>query len=419
MRGVLFSAVWRRKFRILLFCALAAVAVALISVNSELSTATTYINLDFASANEGLTPSGTRLNIYDIKSQALLTEALEMTGLSDEMTWRELSACFTVAPSRTRSVSERYIATEYRATVTANERFGGVSARSMLDVICRLYYETFLSQSDVNHDRLAVDWAALSDMEYVEIADFIASRVALVSDLLQTRIDESAGYTPNDPSLSFRALYRALETFTSVSISKFSALVSQKNLFKDAAAYRNILTYRRLLLDQKYSLSRTQLSIRSQALQDYQESMIAIVMVPTYYQGDGMYMTRTQIGLDTLSLSADEYSASSQAQALEIAQIDEMLTSLSSAQTDEDGAAEALLASMALQYDALLETVLMADDAYVSYIARNHVTFTASEPGVMDAYNVKGALMAAAACFMVLGVLFALFDRHRQRRARP
>lgn len=393
----MWESAWRRKFWILLPALLAAICVSLFSVESALSTAVSYIRLDFESAHDGLTPGGTRFNIYDIHRESLLTRAIALTGLEGEMDWRELADCLTVAPSRTQSVSKRYIATEYKATLTSSKAFGRVSARSMLDVICRLYYEDFLRQSGEKHDQLNVDWDQIAEMEYAEISDFVKSRADILRQFLNNRIDNSDGYESEYLATSFRALLSTVENYQSVYIDKYTALISQSRLFRNATAYKTKLAYQRMLIDQSYKLSRAQFAIREQALNDYEESLIAIVMVPTYYQGSGLYMSRTQIGIDTLTKEAESYSYISQQQALKLARIDETIASLAASQTAAAAKADALIEQIARQYDILKAQIVEADETYSAYIARDYVSFEKRIPGIIEAYGAKSALIAACA----------------------
>lgn len=411
----LFFSVWRRKFVILLLVVVVVAAVSYRSVTDALSQASSYIKLDFESAHDGHTPNGTRFNIYDIKSRDLLNRALTLTGLSDQMTWIDLAECMTVAPSRSQSVSKRYIATEYTATLIKSPAFGHISARSMLDVICRLYYQDFLRQSGVNHAQLSVDWNVVSDLEYLEISDYIKTRTDILRQFLLNRIEESAGYDSEDPALSFRALKATVDTFQSVYIDKFTSLISQSRLFKDAEDYKTKLTYQRMLINQDYQLSRSQYAIREEALGTYEESLIAIVMVPTYYQSNGLYMSRTQIGIDTLTKEAEKYSLVSQEQARNLAKIGATIDALSAARLVDSDRAETLLADICRQYDDLAGKIIAADEAYMAYTARNFVSFEARTPGLTDAYGVKDALVYAALCAALLGGAFFLIDEKRRR----
>ncbi len=403
----LLSSLWRRKWLLLLLVVVVCACTALVSVTDALSRASGYIRLDFQSAPDGLTPGGTRFNIYDIKSEALLTRALSLTGLSGKMTWRELAQALTVAPSRTQSVSKRYIATEYTATLAYDEKMGGVSARSLLDVVYRLYYQDFLAQNGLGGANIDADWSVLPDMEYYEVGDYVKTRADMLRQFLQNRINGSGAYESQDPALSFRALRQAVETFQTVYVDKYTALVSQSRLFKDAATYETKLTFQRMLVDQSYQLSRAQFAVREDTLKDYEESLIAIVMVPTYYQGSGLYMSRTQIGIDTLTKEAESYSLISQRQALKLAKIDESLAAVAQARSAASAKADALIDDITRQFDALVASIRAADDAYIAYTARNYLAFTPKTIGLLDAYGVKTALLLSlAALALVGGMLF-------------
>ena len=427
----LFTSVWRWKWLLLLSTLLVAAIVAYASVSESLAWAGSYIKLDYDSAHDGLAPNGTRFNIYDIKSERLMTRALELTGLDDAMTWWELADCLVVAPTRTQSVSKRYIATEYSAELTRTDAFGSVSARSMLDVICRLYYQDFLRQNGVNHAQLNVDWTVLDEMEYAEIGEFIRSRANILRQFLQARIDQSGGYESENPAQSFRALLNTVGTFQTVYIDKYSAFIEQSRLYRNASLYQNKLTYQRMLIDQSYQLSRAQFANREQALNEYQESLIAIVMVPTYYAGNGLYMSRTQTGIDTLTNEAETYSSISQKQALKLDKIDASIASLTKAQgaatlplpTQEERQAaatvkaEALIDDITTQFDALIQAVTEADEAYAAYTVRDYVSFPQASLSLTSAYGLKRTAMAAGSWFVLAALLLFAVDQRRQARA--
>ena len=85
-----FSDLRRNVFWILLLMIIAAVSFSWYSVQKNDSSSTATLLLRYEQAYEGLNPNGTRFNIYELTSNAVLDKALERAGLTGEVSRDDL-----------------------------------------------------------------------------------------------------------------------------------------------------------------------------------------------------------------------------------------------------------------------------------------------------------------------------------------
>ena len=77
---------------------------------------------------------------------------------------------------------------------------------------------------------------------------------------------------------------------------------------KNAADYISRLNYENSLTEYERRKMLASYEIRNEAVQMYSEEMTRIVLVPTWDEAGDYYMGRTKVGIDALSMEAQEYS---------------------------------------------------------------------------------------------------------------
>ena len=109
-------------------------------------TASTVLSLDYEEASKGLTPSQTRINIFEIRSGKVMERLIEYAGLQGKITPEELSKCISIQATHDKSVSGsvNYISTSFVVRFTINDAMAGRTADDMLSLLCKAYREYFV-----------------------------------------------------------------------------------------------------------------------------------------------------------------------------------------------------------------------------------------------------------------------------------
>jgi uncharacterized protein involved in exopolysaccharide biosynthesis len=105
--------IWSRKFWLLFLGAVAAMCAMLYFYSSNSQGATATLSLRYEKAYDGLYPNGTRFNIYDLKSDEVLSKTIDRLGLSNQMSIGRLSSSLALSPASAQNVYNKYIATDY------------------------------------------------------------------------------------------------------------------------------------------------------------------------------------------------------------------------------------------------------------------------------------------------------------------
>ncbi len=136
LRGA-FAYFWKRRLLVLLSFLIVFVLFCVYFYIQSLHTSSTIVSLDYEEASQGLTPSQTRFNIYEIESVEVMERLIDYAGLQDEITPEELSKCISVNATHSKNVSGKvnFISTSYVIQFTNNSKTQKRCADTMLAVL--------------------------------------------------------------------------------------------------------------------------------------------------------------------------------------------------------------------------------------------------------------------------------------------
>ena len=128
--------------------------------------ASAVINYNYEAAEQGKTPSGTDLDVNEIKSSAILSKAIDKMSLSDQYSADKLSSRITITevpdPDKEKQKNAKldegekyvYVPTTYIIAFTATSGEGSHFAQSMLDGILDAYFSVF-GENYINVDHIS------------------------------------------------------------------------------------------------------------------------------------------------------------------------------------------------------------------------------------------------------------------------
>ena len=389
------SAVWQNKVWILFLTVVAIGIFAYYSAMHREDTARATLVLRYEQAYEGLNPNDTRFNISDLMSDTVVERAIDMAGLTGILSNEELIDSIAVGASGSQSPANMYIATEYTISLSNEYLPKHISSRNMLKLLMECYKQYFLENYGSNDSALDIDWTDVEDWEYLEFADIMNVKVNNLITYLEDLRSESGMYQYHTEGESFRSLVESVTNFRDIYLNKYTAYVTNNRLFRNAARYRSKLQYRRFLENQSFEGNTERYEIHQDALEMYDESMIAFMMVPLYNREDGLYMARTSIGMDNLTERSLAYSEKIETNSKELRVFDQSIANTKKAETSAKKyeMADAMIEEIQEHLDSLILRIYRVTSEYEQYRYKNSITYSIQSYGLVSGYNLKGSVV--------------------------
>ena len=303
------------KFRIsVALLALLYIGIFSFAYQSSLKTsASVVISLNYDEASKGLNANGTRYNMSEIISDEVVERAIEK-GALEGVTVKELKACLSVAPLIDGSSYDEdyyHISTEFLVTFQANQYTGHLDAENVVRLIGFAYKDFYIDTYADNFDLLDITINCeedFADMDYLDIVQYLNMQVQKIQNYMYGLANESSSYISSDGE-SFLSLAGEAENIGNVQIGdNLRAYLLDNGISKDAERYIGRLEYDNMLNDYSYQKAKASFDVRNEAVAMYSEEMTRIVLVPTWDSEGEYYMGRTKVGIDTLSLEAQQSS---------------------------------------------------------------------------------------------------------------
>ena len=274
--------------------------------------ASVVITLNYSEAYQGLNANGTRYNMNEIICEDVLERVIEK-GAVEGITARGLQSYLTVEPvveGGTETEEDYHISTEFRVTYRGDRELN-IDADNLVRLIGFAYKEYYIEQYADNFDSLDISITPeedFADLDYLDIADYLANQVTVIQNYMYGLADETASFTASNGE-TFYSLAAKGENLGEVQIQdNLRAYILDHGISKDAAGYIGRLEYENTRMDYEYQKALAGIDVRTEAIQLYAEEMTRIVLVPTWDTEGEYYMGRTKVGIDQLSIEAEQYS---------------------------------------------------------------------------------------------------------------
>ena len=402
-------AVFRKRRFLVLACLLIILALLCgFHYYRNLHTASTILSLDYEEASEGLTPSRTRFNIFEIQGVEVMERLIDYAGLEGKISPDELSECISVKATHGKNVSGsvNYISTSFVVRFTNDGVIADRTAEEMLSLLCRAYREYFVEHYGYNHSILSFDVDDLKfNDEYLMAIDLLELRCSQLEKYVQLRRRESKNYQDPDTGLTFSDLEQRVSNLYAYDLARLRSYVIENGIAEDRAGLNSILNYKirrdRLMYDKLMAAYDED----NKGIQMYDAAMSAVVMIPTQDQTMSYYMSRTKTGMDNMAAHADAQLMGASERMEQIAYntyLTEKMGKTASSRVKTEKA-DAMILEMGAALDKLAADIQAVDSAYTSTKARNFIGFSDADTGLAERIGLVPSLLYTA---LILAALF-------------
>lgn len=276
--------------------------------------ARTIITLNYSEASWGANANGTRYNSSEILCDEVLERAIEMGGFED-VTAGQLRSCLTVEPlvqGSSYHEEDYHIATEFLVTYESDENTAHLDAENVVRLIGNAYKDFYIDTYADNFSVLELNLKPedLEDLDYLDIVTYLESQAGNVMNYLYALGEENASFISSSGD-SFYSLAEKVSNLIEVQLEEgLEAYLLHNGVSKDTQTYVGRLDYYNVLADFDMRRANASFQVRNDAVDMYAEEMTRVVLVPTWDDEGEYYMGRTKVGVDDLSMEAEQYSQS-------------------------------------------------------------------------------------------------------------
>ncbi len=258
------------------------------------------ICLNYSKASSGLNPNSTRYNAADILCDEVLQDAITMGGLKnlnvDQL--RETLSVSSPVQGDTSNKENYFITTQYRIHYNANRDTAGIDPAKLLTLVSTSYKNWFIRQFSENDDLFTIDLVDYSDMDYLDICDYVGAKTRMVYKYMSRLDGQETGFVSSKTDETFWSICQQAFNIESVMIEKLRAYVLENSISKDRNAYVGRLGFQNVFryFDELVEAANNSNSLTAIAM--FEDDMARIVLVPTYDKDNQFYMSQTRIGID-------------------------------------------------------------------------------------------------------------------------
>ena len=231
---------------IVIFCVLATYAVNLKLNNSNTYVASEVIHYNDPMAEQGLAPTGEKLDVSEIKSSAVMSKVVGKLGLVGIYSVDNLLSRLSITPipdadklaqkEAKLEEGEEYVyePSTYIVSFAATNDEGPVFARTILDETLDVYFAEY-SQKYVNvaPAKNTVDNMQTENYDYMEMVEMIDSSIDEALLTLYQRMDQNYYYRATGTGVSFSDLAEEFNYLRHVSLSSLFSKIYKYQITKN------------------------------------------------------------------------------------------------------------------------------------------------------------------------------------------
>lgn len=231
---------------IVVLCVLATCAINLKLKNSNTYVASEVIHYNDPAAEEGLTPTGSKLDVNEIKSSAVMSKVVDRMGLTGIYSVDSLVSRVSITPlpdedkvaqkEAKLEEGEEYVyePSTYIVSFTATNNEGSVFARTILDETLDVYFAEY-SQKYVNvaPANNVIDNIESENYDYIELVELIDTGVDQTLSTLYQRMEQNPYYRATGTGVSFSDLADDFNYLRSVRLSSLFSKIYKYQITKN------------------------------------------------------------------------------------------------------------------------------------------------------------------------------------------
>ena len=231
---------------IVIFCLLATYGVYFKLSASNTYIASEVIHYNDAQAEQGLAPTGDKLDVNEIKSSAVMSKVVDKMGLTGIYSVDSLISRIDITPIEDADKvaqkdakleeGEEYIyePSTFIVSFAATSGEGPEFARTVLDEVLDVYFEQF-SQKYVNVAPAdnTIDNLNKNDYDYIEMMELIDTSIENTLTTLYQRIEQNNYYRATETGVSFSELADDFNYLRQVNVSSLFSKIYKYQITKN------------------------------------------------------------------------------------------------------------------------------------------------------------------------------------------
>lgn len=347
------------------------------------------LRLQYENASSGKNTDGTRFNENDIISDDVLNKTLS-SGKYD-LSLEDMKHLFTVGSSYDNAeISETNpkVATEYNITYTADILNYDVDSKELIKDVGNAAKDYLIEKHGGNTSVLLADVSDIADLDYGDAGDKLTLEAEKIRRYM-ANFQWTEQTFSDEKEQTFASLTKKVDNYIDTEIDQYQSFVLENGLTKDKEECQVLTEYKNRILDVSKDKHQVTYDVNLDAVNKYDSSMTAVMLIPTDDKSGEFYMSRTKIGVDYFAENAEteagevselskkvktnsytaERVADSTADAETYAKADEMLASLCDTLTSLSESASDMFASYQTQKYGGYITVTTGDMSFSSLAA--------------------------------------------------
>lgn len=403
---------WEYKYSIIAILLILCIAFSGVHYFKNKKTAFANISFNYSEASNGLNPNNTRFNSYEITCDEVLKNAIELAGLQDSISVKELSECVNVSPVDTGNSNgdHNYISTTYAISLnTSNIDIKNRSASSLLENICSAYKTYFLKNNGDNQEILKLKLDVSENCEPYLRLNEIKLRANQIERYLSARMKQNRAFSDSESGNSFDEFDKRLKNIMSYDIPNASAFIIECGVARDSKTLTEILEYKNKMESISADKQMAYYEADNNGIAMYEKLMSSIIMIPTMDEFEQYYMSRTKTAMDKMARNADSELEEATSHKKEIVSTNYVIGKMKKAKTDAEKLTSAteMINKLENGLNELTDELLTFDKSYIEYKAQNYITFNFYEQSFIERIDLKKT--AKEVIVLVFILAFAMF----------
>lgn len=352
---------------------------------------TNYITLtlNYANARNGLTPTGGRFNIAELKSDEVLQNALNYLGddslsvedIKDRITINSkvpMSSIDKVKNAIANNSSYTYCPTEFEIYYDQGSKLERGNTYALLNALASAYKDYFAVNYSEKNTILDYDIEDnLAKYDYGEQCQIMSDKVTAMLRYLDKYSSESNTFRSKSTGYSYSNLVSMLVNIRDVNLEKLEAYITQNGISEDKPSFLRKQDYnveKRTLLYNKFNQGSI---IAKDTMDIYNSHITGVAFVPTIDVSNEYYMSRTKTGLDLIVNESynDGLKAADLAQKIDSFQyLVDKYSNAPAAPVDAVKNAEDMISEISSYIGKVSDLAIQTDNDYIESVSNNYIT---------------------------------------------
>ncbi|MDD3333909.1 MAG: hypothetical protein PHI98_00185 [Eubacteriales bacterium] len=378
-------------------------------------TAMVRISLNYEEANKGMAPNKTRLNMYEVISEDLLSSVIDSSDFGD-ITPHELRNHLSLRSSG--SGIGDYISTEYILTANLYGMDIHTDPFSLLGLLCQAYTADFFNQYIGDTGNLFTDFLDSDALEYPELVDYLTIRLAIIQRFVNSRSADLKSFRSDSTGQTYVDIKDRVNQLVTIDLPALDSYIKQTGVVKQAAAYLAKLNYQIYSKSDDYQKQFQYYGAYAEAIAQYNILQTAVVMVPTYDENGEFYMSMTKTGIDDIALLAQNWNTQAANTRLAINRIKEIANNVDVSQTPSASAlatTEKMVDSLETKISELTDLIIRVDAEYLDYKYKAPITYRLLGVSTSDKLNIKINFVICAVFYLLLWLIVGRREFNRSK----